>query len=406
MKIGYVINQYPKPSHSFIRREILALEARGNIVHRYALASTPVELVDPCDLAEQARTQHVFRQSPFYIATAFASIALAHPGGTLRALAASVHMGWRSDRGVLRHLAYLIEATVVASWCCRDEVQHLHAHFGTNSAALALLVHKLVCLPYSFTAHGPDEFDCPDFIALREKIRCASFVVAVSSFGRSQLMRWAEPNHWPKIKVVHCGLDDEFQTASGTPPSLEPRFVCVGRLAAQKGHLLLIDAVHRLHDEGLTFELVLVGDGPLRGILEQRIAAVGLQEQVRITGWLTGAQVRDELKRARALVLPSFAEGLPVVIMEAMAMQRPVIATYVAGIPELVVPGKTGWLIPAGDEVALTEAMRAALLADPDEIVQMGETGRGRVLERHNISGEVEKLESFMRSPAERQKSC
>src|ERR1039457_6788736 len=297
MKIGYFINQYPKPSHSFIRREILALEARGNIVHRYALTSTPGELVDPADLAEQAKTQHVFRQSLLHIAAAYVRMALGHPRGALRALAASVRMGWRSDRGLVRHLAYLIEAAVVARWCAHDRVQHLHAHFGTNSAAVALLVHKLISLPYSFTVHGPDEFDCPKFIALREKIRSASFVVAVSSFGRSQLMRWVEPSDWSKIKVVHCGLDREFQTAN-TRPSRKPRLVCVGRLGVQKGHLLLIDATRRLRIEGLTFELILVGDGPLRGIVEQRIAALSLQKQVTITGWVSGAGVREELRCA------------------------------------------------------------------------------------------------------------
>ena len=221
MNIGYFINQYPKTSHSFIRREILALEARGNVVYRYALTSTPGELVDPSDLAEQEKTQHVFCQSPLHIAAAVARMALTQPRGTLLALAAAIRMGWRSDRGLIRHFAYFVEAAVVACWCHRDQVQHLHAHFGTNSAAVALLVHKMVGLPYSFTVHGPDEFDCPEFIALREKIHCAEFVVAVSSFGRSQLMRWVESDHWPKIKVVHCGLDPEFQAAARMPLSPE-----------------------------------------------------------------------------------------------------------------------------------------------------------------------------------------
>ena len=183
-------------------------------------------------------------------------------------------------------------------------------------------------------------------------------------------------------------------------------FVCIGRLSAQKGQLLLIDAARRLREEGLTFELVLVGDGPLRGVIEQRIATAGLQKQVRITGWLSGAQVREELGRARALVLPSFAEGLPVVIMEAMAMQRPVIATYIAGIPELVVPGETGWLVPAGDEVALAGAMRAALSANPKQLASMGEAARQRVLERHSINREVEKLEALFRSSVDEEMPC
>jgi glycosyltransferase involved in cell wall biosynthesis len=211
-------------------------------------------------------------------------------------------------------------------------------------------------------------------------------------------MRWVEPEHWPKIKVVHCGLDREFQTEDSGAPSPEPRFVCVGRLGEQKGHLLLLDAVHKLSQEGLNCEIVLVGDGPMRTLIEQHSAALGLQQQVRLTGWLAGSQVREELRQARALVLPSFAEGLPVVIMEAMAMARPVIATWIAGIPELVVPGETGWLVPPGDKEALAEAMRNALLADPEKIAGMGGAGRRRALERHNIAHEVEKLEVLIHS--------
>jgi colanic acid/amylovoran biosynthesis glycosyltransferase len=174
----------------------------------------------------------------------------------------------------------------------------------------------------------------------------------------------------------------------------------------QKGHLLLIDATRRLRTEGLTFELILVGDGPLRGIVEQRIAALSLQKQVTITGWVSGAGVREELRCARALVLPSFAEGLPVVIMEAMALRRPVIATNIAGVAELVVPGETGWLVPAGDETALAEAMREALSAEPDDIARMGEAAHRRVLERHEIGREVEKLEALMHSPPKGHSQC
>src|SRR5262245_6684237 len=136
MRIAYFVNQYPKPSHSFIRREILALEARGNVVHRYALKSASGELVDSDDLAEQSRTQHVFRQSFLDMVTAFTRLALTRPVGTLRALITAVRIGWRSDRGLLRHLAYWVEAAIVASWCRNDQVQLLHAHFGTNSAAV------------------------------------------------------------------------------------------------------------------------------------------------------------------------------------------------------------------------------------------------------------------------------
>jgi colanic acid/amylovoran biosynthesis glycosyltransferase len=396
MRIAYFVNQYPMPSHTFIRREILALEARGNIVFRYALTS-PAQLVDPIDRVEQVKTRHVFQESRTHLATTFVGTLWRHPYGVLRAFVVAVRMGWQSDRGLLRQFGYLVEATTIAHWCSRDQVQHLHAHFGTNSAAVALLVHKMIGLPYSFTVHGPDDFERAKFLALNEKVRWASFVLGVSSFGRSQLMRWVEPEYWPKIRVVHCGLDREFQTTPRQPAS-PVRLVCVGRLVAQKGQMLLIEALRRLRDGGLTCELTLVGDGPLRGTIEQRIAVAGLEKQVILTGWLSGARVREEMERATALVLPSFSEGLPVVIMEAMAMRRPVIATNIAGVAELVVPAETGWLVPAGDEIALADAMRKVLSANPEELVKMGEAAYDRVFERHDINREVEKLESFMQS--------
>ena len=225
-----------------------------------------------------------------------------------------------------------------------------------------------------------------------EKIRRAAFTVAVSDYGRSQLYRWSDPADWPRIHVVHCGLDGTFLDAGATAPPETPRLVCVGRLAEQKGPLLLIEAAGRLAAEGRKFELVLIGDGPLRRPIEEQIARLGLREHVRILGWQGAEAVREEILRARALVLPSFAEGLPVVLMEALALGRPVISTYVAGIPELVTPGVCGWLVPAGSVDALTEAMREALSAPPEVLERLGRAGAARAAQRHDGAVEAAKL--------------
>jgi glycosyltransferase involved in cell wall biosynthesis len=396
MRIAYLVNRYPAVSHSFIRREIIALEARGNVVFRYAINFPDGELVDPADRAEAGKTRHVLRQSPGTILADTARTLFAHPLGILRALLESLSLGHRSDRGIVRHLAYLVEAVVVAAWCGHDGVQHLHAHFGTNSAAVALLASKITGLPYSFTAHGPEEFDKPEAIGLSRKIRSAAFVVAVSSYGRSQLMRWSDEANWKKLHVVHCGIDDE--SCAGPVGASAPGrgLLCIARLAEQKGLHVLLEATATLRDQGHEFDLVLAGDGPLRESLERRIRDLGLAHLVTMTGWISGERVRAEIERARAFVLPSFAEGLPVVIMEAMALARPVISTYIAGIPELVLPGVTGWLVPPGNPASLAEAMRQALSAAPDELVRMGEAARHRVLERHDVMREAEKLEILM----------
>lgn len=175
---------------------------------------------------------------------------------------------------------------------------------------------------------------------------------------------------------------------------------CVGRLCEQKGQLLLLEAARCLAAQSIAFELVLAGDGEMREQIEALIARHGLQQQVRITGWISSAQVREEILAARALVLPSFAEGLPVVIMEAMALRRPVLTTYVAGIPELVRPGENGWLFPAGAVDELATAM-ADCLAQPAEVLQrMGEVAYQRAVQRHDIDTEAARLADYFKAYA------
>jgi glycosyltransferase involved in cell wall biosynthesis len=302
----------------------------------------------------------------------------------------------------LRHFAYLAEACVLSRWFSEFGIEHVHAHFGTNSTTVAMLCRELGGPPYSFTVHGPEEFDKAKAIALEEKIKRSAFVVAVSSFGKSQLYRWCEYDQWSKIQVVHCGVDELFLKQEYIPVPDEPRLVCIGRLSEQKGHLLLIEAAGRLAAKGLVFKLILVGDGELRTQIEAMIAQLGLQNHVEITGWASNPEVQQQLLASRAMVLPSFAEGLPVVIMEALALSRPVISTYVAGIPELVEPGTCGWLVPPGSLEALTEAMRAALQAPVEKLEQMGRVGAERVAQQHNAAIEGCKLATLFQSTIEK----
>jgi glycosyltransferase involved in cell wall biosynthesis len=237
---------------------------------------------------------------------------------------------------------------------------------------------------FSFTAHGPDEFDAPVSLSLPAKVEAASFVAAISSYGCSQLMRWSSPDHWAKIAVVRCGLDREFLDADAQPvPPSSTEFVCVARLSPQKGLPLLIAACERLRAKGERFSLTIIGDGEMRGSLEAEIARRNLGDTITLAGIRTGEEIREYLIRCRAFVLPSFAEGLPVVIMEALALRRPVITTAIAGIPELV-DESCGWLIPAGSEEALVEAMTAALHAPTEDLFAKAAVGRERVLKFHD----------------------
>jgi glycosyltransferase involved in cell wall biosynthesis len=399
-RIAYFVNQYPKVTHSFIRREILALERQGFEIQRIALRGWDGELVDAEDEHERTRTRYLLREGPAALLWAVLRILVATPARLCSALALAIRMGRRAERPLRYHLAYFAEACRMLSWLKSFGAVHVHAHFGTNSAEVAMLAHELGGPPYSFTVHGPEEFDKPQFLGIGEKVRRSAFVVAVSSYARSQLYRWVEHAHWPKVKVIHCGLEAAFYDIPPAPPPAALRLVCVGRLCEQKGQLLLVEAAARLAAKGIRFDLILVGDGELRNEVEALIAKHALEKQVRITGWINGAQVREQILAARALVLPSFAEGLPVVLMEAMALRRPVLTTYVAGIPELVRPGENGWLCAPGDVHELAVALEDVLSRPVEQLRAMGEAARRSVLERHSIDTEAAKLAGLFREAA------
>jgi glycosyltransferase involved in cell wall biosynthesis len=397
MKLAYLVNQYPKTSHTFIRREIAAMENLGIEVERFSLRRTFESLEDQSDEAEKQRTRVVLDRGVAGIAESTVKIALSRPVRFLRALRLAIEVGKRSDRGVMHHLAYLGEACSLSLWVDRTGCKHVHAHFGTNSATVAMLCSELGGLPFSFTVHGPEEFDKPDLIGLSKKIEKSAFVAAVSSYGLSQLYRRSRRRDWSKLHVVRCGVDRDFLDAPRVPVPSTPRLVCVGRLCEQKGQLILVEAAARLARSGFRFELELIGDGELRPQIEAAIHDHGLSGMVHLVGWASSGEVREKLLSARALVLPSFAEGLPVVLMEAFALGRPVISTFVAGIPELVVPG-SGWLVPAGSVEALASAMHDALTATPETLTRMAGLGEKRVRELHEIGASAKMLSSLVQS--------
>lgn len=393
LKLAYVLNTYPAPSHSFIRREIRALERRGLEVHRFAMRPHDGNLADPGDREEAARTEYVLAAGIAALLGSLLRCLAARPGGTLSALRQALAMGLKSEAGLARHLVYWLEAAHLARRARALGIERLHAHFGTNAATVAMLAGPMGAPVYSFTVHGPEEFDKPALIGLTAKLEEADFAVAVSSFGRSQLCRQVAPRHWSKLKVVHCGIEPErFADPAPLPEGRPLRLVCVGRFAEQKGLLVLVEAVAQVVARGVAVEVVLVGDGPMRPLIERRIAQLQLEGAIRLAGWRDEAGVRAEIGAAHGMVLPSFAEGLPVVLMEAMVSRRPVIATYIAGIPELVQPGTNGWLVPAGDAEALAAAMVDMAMAPHEQLVRMGKSARARALTRHSIDTEAGKL--------------
>ena len=397
MQIAYLVNQYPKVSHSFIRREILAIERANVHVERFALRGWDAYMVDKSDLSEQSKTKYILQEGVSGLIRALLKVMVRSPLSFFSTLVFALKLGWRSDKGYPYHFVYFSEACKLFLLLLDHDISHVHAHFGTNSAEIALLAYRLGGPPFSFTVHGPEEFDRPFSLKLAEKIKYASFVVAVSSYGRSQLYRLVSKKYWSKIKVVHCGIDAEFHQGIDQPVPENFQVVCVGRLSEQKGQMLLLDSVKKLVEQGISINLVLVGDGELKNEIQNLIVEYDLKHHVKLTGALSSEQVRLELLRSRALVLPSFAEGLPVVIMEAMILKRPVISTYVAGIPELVIHGETGWLIPAGSIDDLSNALIELLNTQSERLQEMGEQGYQRVVKRHDIATEAAKLISAIK---------
>lgn len=403
IRIGYVVNTYPRPSQTFIRREIQALEAAGLSITRFAMRPDPQPLVTPVDKAEFAATEYVLDRGALTLGLALLRGVLRHP----RAAGAAISAGLRGGkgRGLLRQLIYLAEGAWLARRCRAAGIAHLHAHFGTNSTDVARYSRLMGGPGYSMTVHGPEEFDAIGALNLEAKIADACFVVAVSDFGRSQLARWTPAADWPKLQVVHCGIDRHvFAQPRPLPPGPGPghplQLVSIGRFVEQKGQMMLLEAMARVRQP---MHLRLVGDGPLAPAIRQTIARLGIADRVSLPGWMDEGQVAEALSQAHVMVMPSFAEGLPVALMEAMAAARPCITTYVAGIPELVLDRRTGWLVPAGSADALAAALDEAALSPPERLAEMGAAARERALARHDICDSAARLAQLFRACSEKQ---
>jgi colanic acid/amylovoran biosynthesis glycosyltransferase len=395
LRVAYLTTEYPKTSHTFIRREISELEARGHEVVRLSIRPPSGPLVDPQDQAENDKTYAALQGSKLRLVLSAIKTFCLRPIALALAISTLWTLCKRSERGLLRHIAYLCEAAVLGARLNALSIPHVHVHFGTNAAAVALLMKKLFGIGYSITVHGSGEYDAPVGLSLDMKVAESAFTLVISHFGQAQLHRWVNPMHWNRIHVLRCTVAPAYLEE---PPAGNPtanRLIAVGRLSAPKGHFLLLEAFARVVREGFDGHLVFAGDGELRKQLETRIRELNLESNITITGWLSETQVREQILSGRVLLLPSFAEGLPVVIMEAFALRRPALTTFVGGIPELVTNGETGWMIPAGDEDALVAGLKNALTAAPETLLSMGKAGRKKVLVQHNPHLEGEKLEAI-----------
>ena len=393
-RVCYFTNVYPAPSHTTMRREIRALEALGAVVTRVAARRFGGVLVEPADHEEARRTVYTAQSIPNAL-WCVCLVALGQPHRLVRAVFDAALIGSRSRRGVWKYLMYMGEACVLMRLARR--CHHIHANFG-NATSIAIMCRVLGGPPVSLRIHGPEEFECFTAAEWDWKLRHASFVAPISDYGSHQVRKAVHARHHGKVKTLRCGVAADFsQPAAGESLPAALRLVCVARLEFRKGHEVLLEALALLRDGGLPVTLLLVGDGALRAHLEKRASEPPTFGAVEFAGWLDGAAVREAMRQARAVVLPSFAEGLPIVLMEALAAERAVVATHVAGIPELVIPHRTGWLVESGDAVALAAALREALLSPDRVLMEMARAGRALVSQHHAVGPLMTELLARMR---------
>lgn len=389
MKLGYLLNSYPITSTTFIRREIEALERRGIAVKRYAVRHWDTPLIDPLDVEEQSRTHYLLTGNKMGLLKAVLSQL---PKGLVHAFPAWRQIAKGTD-GVVRALAYLAEAAYLRQQTEKDGITHLHVHFGTNATAVAMLCKLMGGPSYSFTAHGPDEFVNPAALRFDLKLDHAAFAVAITHYARMQLIRWGGPENRHKVHVARCGLHlEEFEPL--TEYGADKTLVCVGRLCPQKAQVLIPEAVAPLVEKHPDLKIILIGDGESREEVEAEITRLGLEAHFELAGWMENRLVREQLAKSRALLLPSFAEGLPIVIMESMALKRPAISTFIAGIPELL-DQAAGWIVPPSAVGELRIAIEDALSATPEKLTAMGLEARRRIEEHHDIDKLAATLEGL-----------
>ena len=393
-RIAYLTGQYPEVSLTFILREVEALRDLGVHVQTCSIRRTPPSQHPGPAEKEAARTTfHVLEavKNPAKLIAAQGYL-ISRPGRYLRAL----RLAWKTRapgwKAAAYQLVYFAEATILARFLEREKIDHLHNHFTFGAATVAMLARELTGIPYSFMLHGPADLFEPYRWALAEKAARARFVATISHFARAQLMFFSAPEHWHKYHIIHCGVRPSLYAPQTARDDDEVRLIFVGRLAPVKGLRVLFNALASLRDEMPNLRLTLVGDGPDRAGLEE--AARDLGDMVRFTGYMSQSEVAEALAGSDICILPSFAEGVPVILMEAFACGLPVIATQVAGVGELVVDGENGLLVPPGDEMRLAESIRH-LVAHPEERRKMGEAGRAAVRANFDIEEEARRLLSL-----------
>lgn len=399
-RIAYLTSQYPATSHTFIRREVAAVRALGLEVETFSIRSpAPDELRAEDDRREAAATYTLLARPLHDYLGAHLRQLFTRPVAYLRTFRQALGHRPPGVKAAFLALAHFGEAILLAEQLRRREIVHLHNHFANSGATVGLLASSHAGIGWSFTIHGISEFDYPAGVQLPAKIAAAKFVACVSYFGRAQAMRVVGLSHWSKLKIVRCGLEiDRLPARTIAAGQSDVRLILVGRLSAEKGIPGLIDALS-LMKSPVAVTLAIVGDGPLRAELQRQCEALGLGSRIEFKGRLSEAETLKEIAASDVLVLPSFMEGLPIVLMEAMALGVPVIASRVAGVPELVEHERTGLLFAASNWAELADALDR-LVEDPELRARLARNGPVRIAEEYDVRTSAARLLDLFRAVA------
>lgn len=385
--IAYTMSRFPKLSETFILNEITEIERLGSGIELFPLQREDEPVVHP----EARRWVGRAHFSPFVSPRVLAAQLYwlrkrprAYLGVWWSALAGNA----RSRKFLLRALAIVPQAAHFARQMEAADVGHIHAHWATHPALSAYVIHRLTGIPYSFTAHSTDIY--VDRTMLGEKLAHATFVVTISAYNQSLLHEWY-PRARGKVVVVHCGVDPGvFAPRRARARGGTFTILCVARLLEVKGHPYLLQSCARLKAQGVRFRCLLVGDGPDRAEIEAQVRELGLEDCVELLGAQPQHVVSDLMATSDVVVLTSRTtsrgqkEGIPVVLMEAMATGLPVVASELGAIPELVDHQRTGLLVPERDVVAIADAL-GTLCEDPAYAERLGEAGRRKVLDEFDL---------------------
>ena len=394
--VAYLTAAYPAVSHTFIAREVAALRARGVAITTFSIRRAPDDqLLTEEDRRSARETWSVLPVGPARLLQAHTHAVRRRPRGYLRVLRRALAQSAGGVHADLWQLFYFVEAILVWDEARRRDVDHVHAHFANVASAVAMLAADFGArdgLTWSFTMHGPTEFDDVTRYALAEKVHAAAFVACISDYCRSQLMKLTDVGDWDKLTIIHCGLAETAARARPAAPGPKAlRVLCVGRLVPEKGQLILVRAVALMLERGVAVELVLVGDGPARAGLEREVSRLGLADHVEVLGALGTDRVAEQYAHADVFCLASFAEGVPVVLMEAMAAGLPVVTTRIAGIAELVDDGVCGRVVTPGRPEPIADALQL-LAVDPHLRERWGSAGRERVMTNWKVSESATRL--------------